>query len=228
MTIDTNYPGLRAAHEGRFGNTELDLHKAARAGDKKAQMRLDAREARSAADLAVSKLADQASNGDAGALDALQRIAAGKAGAAGPAATTVPCKLTIDAAVKAAVSKERERWATVMRSEAAQGKQRACVGILTSPEAWSASQIIASLSAVSTDAQFDAKEKAKRAGENGAFWDKARRVATGEPSAVSGRVDGSPKPVANDPWARAYAGHNDCAANKILAAQAKAGTQGAR
>ena len=210
MSIETNYPGLRtAAHMHDKEARELDIAKKALAGDATAKRTLEARELLLKADQATADLRDRAINGDTGAMTTLRNIGAGKAPSA-PAASTgssIPSFVVVDHAVKAAVGREQQRWAKVLRADAARGKEGACIGILTMAENYPAETIIAKLPQVSMDAQFEAESRRKTLDRHGDMWARARRRNADGPVAANSAAtaNDAPSPVANDPWAKAYA-----------------------
>jgi hypothetical protein len=174
-----------------------------------------------------------------------QRLTAGLPGAKGnPAAaapasrkpqttsatTPKPAKAAVspEAARAAAMQSERERWAAVMASEHANGREKGCRRLLSAPQHWPAAQIIRNLQQMPTDQQIIAEESRK---QSDAVWDRARsnadalsglHDADGRKSSMTGNhnaaVETSTQCEADAVWDRAWAARNSAIVNPLTGA----------
>ena len=78
----------------------------------------------------------------------------------------------LDQAIAKARSEERARFAAVFASDASKGRERACVTLLSAPQNWSASAIVAELPHLPKDADLAADAARKKQAEIAASWDR--------------------------------------------------------
>lgn len=122
-----------------------------------------------------------------------QRLTAGLPGAKGNPAAAAPASrkpqttsattpkpaqavVSPEVARAAAMQSERERWATVMASEHAKGREKGCRRLLSAPQHWPAAQIIRHLPHLPTDQAISAEENRQR---SDTVWDRARAQVEG-------------------------------------------------
>ena len=122
---------------------------------------------------------------------AARKMTASPRGAASPRFTASD----VARADTTATKRERDRWATVMRSEHARGRERGCVALLTASRGWTAAQILAELPSLPTDQQSASSNPVTKA-RSDEVWGK-----------VYGKTseDALSQPDAADPWAKIYA-----------------------
>ena len=113
--------------------------------------------------------------------------------------------LTLGFAVRSAVELERERAAKVFASPHARGRERGCAALLSAPQGWSASKIIAELPHLPTDEELANGTAAERKANSDAVWDRANAAVGRDRGIKDASVEQSSKATATDPWSRAYA-----------------------
>ena len=142
----------------KYANDELQLHKAALAGDADAKRAIEAKELLAKADRLALDLRDKAMAGDSTAMANLRQLANGTAGKTSKAWDANSNWHTIALAKSDAVDKERERMAKVFASPASRGRERGCAALLTAEQGWSAAAITAQLPSLPTDAELAGKQ----------------------------------------------------------------------